>query len=598
MAIIVNHPLGRIEFPEGTSTEEINDTLAKFEAKYGEEVGALEAAGMGLRQGFTSTARGVEGFIPESVRSMLYGEGEPQQMDDEEFAKEFQYRVAKEQQPVAAIGGRIVGDVTDILGAAVPFNKFRKVAKGAGELGSNIVAGMGAGAIAGATEPTFEELGDSPVFNILAGTLGGGAIGGIAGALAKRFGKQAEEPEIAPPTRDEIPTEVVPTQAIQPEMPELIPTTPQYQMESMLPSFRKATPKFGEKRVTFENDLDRALYMVGKGGKNQTPMLNYAKRVTGLDDETIKLMGKAEFDRVGKKVKADTKNKPYLKTIPMRSSSAYKDIIGTKVAQTEKKRATELAQIQKLREQAQAPAEVLPVQAGTPPKTGRDIIKEVRESAQAQERGSVGSSRVSALRQRPEKDVPDAQVSKVFEPGVQAPPRGRARPFLEAESMNEFANMMSQIFRKGSRKATGRAGRQGLATEPVMARAGAKRAAQMAREAGSLNDYFIGLRGVDPRMIDPEDIIASAPVQREADEIVKEVVQDYANAITKYGNAEDIPADVQRDLVERAFNSMMVKQTISGSLTRASDMMNAQRMVNKARRKDEALAEMLGQRCY
>lgn len=610
MPIVVNHPLARVEFPDDTTTEEINATLVELEAKHGPEIGVLEAGSAGLRQGFTSTKRGIIDLLPDplaearqSIREFVYGEGVDDTAQRDEFAKEFQYRVAQEQQPVAATGGRIAGDVLDPIGALIPFTRLQKAAKGLGQVGSTIAAGMGAGAIGGLAEPTYEELGDSAVFNILAGTAGGGAIGGIAGLLAKRFGKQIEEPEIAPP-KEEAPVtpEVTPVEALQPEMPkapEMIPVTPEYKMEEMLPSFRKATPRVGDKRVTFDNDLDRALYMVGKGGKNTEPMINYAKRVTGLDDETIKLMGTAEYNRVVKKVKADTKAKPYLKTIPMRSSSAYKDIIGTKIAQTEKKRATELAQVAKLKEQAQAPAEVLPVQAGTPTKTNRDIIKEVRAQAQAAETGgSVGSSRVSPLRQRPDKDVPEADVRKVMEGQPEAIPPGRAKPFLEAEEMNDFAQRMSQIFRKGSRKATGRAARQGLGTQSALANAGAKRATQLVREAGTLNDYFIGLRGVDPRLIDPEDIIASAPVQSEADQIVKEVVQDYANAITKYGDAESIPADIQRDLVERAFNSIMVKQTISGSLTRASDMFNAQKMVNKARRKDEALAEMLGERCY
>ena len=602
MPIIVDHPLARVEFPDGTSSEDINATLAELEAQYGPEIGMLEAAGTGFRQGVTSTARGIEQALPEPVREFVYGEGEPQELDREEFAREFQTRVAEAQDPIATLVGRFAGDILDPVGALLPFQKIEKVTEGLGKIRGTMAAGAGAGAVAGAAEPTFEELGDSAVFNILAGTGFGAGLGGVIGALAKRGARQVEEPEVEAPVQPREPAEPEVSDVVeqlQPEMPELIPTTPEFKLEPMLPSFRKATPKLDNTRVTFENDFDRALYMAGKGGKNATPMKNYVKRVTGLDDETVDQLAKVEFDRIRKKVIRDRKDKPDLKTIPIRSSQAFKRIIGTKIQQNQAQRQKELADIQKVRDLAQKSETRVVGAGGSQAKTTSDVLKSVREAeASAGRGGSVGAARVSPLRQRPERTIPERDIQKAFEGAPEAPVAGRAKPFLESEELNNFFSQMRPVIARGSRVATGRAERQGMATESALTRAGSKRAAEIARQSGSLNDYFTALKQADAKALDPEDIVASAPVQAEADQVIREVVDDYNNLLTRYGSADKIPAEIQRDIVEKAFNSIATKQIISGSLTRASDLMNAQKLVNKARRSDEAIEEMLGQRCF
>jgi hypothetical protein len=233
---VVNLPVyGDVSFPDDMSVEDIQKTIEQDIFKgQAREYGAAEAFGIGAERAATAEIRGGSELLfgkpqeqapqvetpgyedplawmngtplsPEAERASIAA---PQERQLTDLERETQYRLAIDQQPVAALGGAVLGSVaspSSFVGGIVTKNALQ----GALTLGTF-------GAATGGIEPVYEEFGDSRLQNVGFGALVGGGLGAGIGALTSRFAKQADdlakattEPsDVAPKTREQIEAEL------------------------------------------------------------------------------------------------------------------------------------------------------------------------------------------------------------------------------------------------------------------------------------------------------------------------------------------------------------------------------------------------------
>lgn len=599
MAIIVEHPLGTLTFPEGTTEAEINRSLVQLEAEYGDEYGLGETLGRSFERGISATARGAEQLSGVDVPLTDFG-------TEEDLRREFQRRVMQEQSPVTSFVGEIGGAIAD------PVTLPTKVAKV-----PMTVMGLLSGGAYGALEPTYEELEDSRVANTLFGTGIGGALGGTLD-LAKRFLNRTDLADEASEQSAEAVGEAIDNvqkaairsevdddlEVVQEAVQETVEETPTpvpapepiklTEVEpvnfELPPVLKRQQPKLMGARVDFENDIDMALYKIGSGAKGTDDLVNWTSRILKVDEDTVKSMAKryrADTMSAGKKQAIDASvAKTKLGTIKAPVSPSYQALVD----QAQKK-------VERINEQERAQANFLQQlqrQKATKTVDLAQLAQDIKAAGAPVQ--SMGAMKTDPLR-IPADRVSDATVQKVMETPEAPTPRGQASATLRTE-LDEFVNKFIPALSKGRYVAKGRQARQGKGTMDALGRAGTKRAAQIAREAGSVSEYFTALKATDAKNLDPEDIVASTSVQQEIDNIIEETHDYYTRMIDQYGSVENMPADIQRDVLENILPALLTKQVISGSLTRASDMMNAQRLVNSIRRRENAVKELLGQRCY
>ena len=596
MAIIVEHPLGTLTFPDGTTEAEINRSLVELEAEYGEEYGLGETLSRSFERGISATARGAEQLSGVDVPLTDFG-------TEEDLRREFQRRVMQEQSPVSSFVGEIGGAIAD------PVTLPAKVAKV-----PMTVMGLLSGGAYGFLEPTYEEMDDSRVANTLLGSGVGGVFGGTLD-IAKRFLNRSDLAEEASEQSaeatgeaienvqkavskseleddveilDEAVEEVAEEQPI--EVPDIKLSEPEPVSYNLPPILKKQPPKIAGNKVEFENDIDFALYKIGANPKGSDDLVEWTSRILNTDPDTVKAMGKkyrSDTVNAGKKQAIDASvAKTKLGSIKAPLSPSYKAMIDSSQKQAQRINEAERAQYNFMRDLQQQQAK------------GQVDLAQLQQNIKAAgaPKTSMGAMKTSPMR-IPAERVKDTTVQKVMETPETAPAKGQASPTLRAK-LDEFVGKFTPAMSKGRFIAKGREKRYGKVTYDALGRAGTKRAAQMAREAGSAEEYFAALKATDAKYLDPEDIVASAPVQQEIDTIIEESHDFYTRMIAEYGSVEDMPADIQRDIVENILPALFTKQVISGSLTRASDMMNAQRLVNSIRRRENEVKELLGQRCY
>jgi len=206
MPIKVEHPvLGTVEFPDDYSMEQIDRELLEIGSDILPEDSALDVFINQGYEGLTSSIRGV---------GQLLGLSEQSQAD---YIDEFNNRVQLEQSPVAGYSGLIAGSILDPV--TLPVAWLKPIA-----VGSKVATGLARGSVAGATggaiEPTYDEFGDSRLFNVAGGAVLGGGIGAAVGKFAPRA-IGIDEPTPEAPT---------------PEAPRVIdetPAQPEAQMETV-----------------------------------------------------------------------------------------------------------------------------------------------------------------------------------------------------------------------------------------------------------------------------------------------------------------------------------------------------------------------------
>ena len=164
MAIIVNHPvLGEVSFPDDYTMEQIDAELLEIGAFALEEKSSGEVFFNQMGEGLESTVEGI---------GQMLGITDYTQAD---YADEFRNRVEIAQNPVAGLGGYIVGSILDPV--TLPAAFFKPIVVG-GKLATGLTRGAVAGAAGGVVEPVYEEFGDDRAFNTGVGAIFGGALGG------------------------------------------------------------------------------------------------------------------------------------------------------------------------------------------------------------------------------------------------------------------------------------------------------------------------------------------------------------------------------------------------------------------------------------
>ena len=291
-------------------TQDRFDDMSEDSLRYisGEGWGTGESLLANMSQGVTSSLRAIAGMTGN--------------LDEEaDVENERRARMMLETNPIAGWAGLITGSILDpvTLPAAV-LKPLGWAAKGAL-----------AGATGGALEPVYEEFGDSRVMNILAGAgLGAGigaALGKLLGRGAKKAGTEAEaeaEKILKAEDTGKAVDEAVNADGavaktadeVAPKIPEnatFNPQTKQFEVEEEvaptvsfnLPrNIAGAKPRFNQFNTSFGNDLDKALYIIGKGttksAKHQE-YVDWVKRVTGLSDEEVRAAARTAREELVKK---------------------------------------------------------------------------------------------------------------------------------------------------------------------------------------------------------------------------------------------------------------------------------------------------------
>lgn len=159
---------------KGYKTSEQWDYLQKVKEESKVKFGAGEAFGLGAAEEGTL---GLGKYAVAAGRSLLGGGPYGKELE----ALEYQAERAKEQQPLAYVGGRLAGGVGTglVTGAIAPAATVAKTAlKGAGVEAAT-------GLITGTALSEEKDLGDKLLEGGVSGALLGGLTGGIGGALAK-----------------------------------------------------------------------------------------------------------------------------------------------------------------------------------------------------------------------------------------------------------------------------------------------------------------------------------------------------------------------------------------------------------------------------
>ena len=299
-------------------TEGRYDDMSEDALRYvtGEGWGTGEALLSNMSQGITSSLRGLAGMLPENDFITI---DEKADLENERRA-----RMMLETNPIAGWAGLISGSILDpvTLPAAVlkPLSWTLKGALG--------------GATGGALDPTYSEFGDSKVMNILAGAGLGAGLGYGLGKLFGRFGKAGEaEKDATKILNSEDPLKAVdetvsadgvaakletetPAAPKIPENATFNPQTKQFEVEEEVPStvnfnlprtLSGAKPRFNQFTPVFGNDLDKALYIIGKGATksaSHAAYVDWVKGVTGLSDAEVSALARTTRDELVKKLGA------------------------------------------------------------------------------------------------------------------------------------------------------------------------------------------------------------------------------------------------------------------------------------------------------
>lgn len=283
----------------------------------GEGFGSAETFIEEAGRGFSSSLRGLAGMLPENDFISVNEEADLEQ--------ERRSRMMLETNPVAGWAGLLVGSAADpvTLPAAVlkPLTMGSAVTTGA-------LRGAAGGTLGGALDPVYEEFGDSKILNVVAGAGLGAGLGGLVGKLLGRgqaptkveadAAKIAESPDPVKAVDDVAATEESSVaKAMEPAIPEAAtfnPTTGRFEVtEEVIPTvsltlprqLAGAKPRFNKFETQFENDLDKAFYIVGNPASKSAQhdaYVDWIKGVTGLEDAEIKAASRAARSELARKL--------------------------------------------------------------------------------------------------------------------------------------------------------------------------------------------------------------------------------------------------------------------------------------------------------
>jgi hypothetical protein len=313
---------GDVEFPDSMSEEDIVKAIEQdiFKGQM-RQYSKAETARMGLERGFTSSARTLAGDRSEEVTpgyedplTSMMSVAPISSTEETDEQKELKFRIARDQNPITGYGTQILGSIFDPAGLAIPLGR-------AATFGSFVKQGVGTGAIGGVLEPTYEQFGDSRLENIAYGAAGGGLL---TAAVGKAFKKQLFPDEVAAktvpddgPKVTETPTSTLVSQADEPDIkPSIVedPITLTDEISALpkLPQYLSGLkPRFAKSEISFESDLDAALYAVGnpktKSARHDDYMQFLQQSLQLPEDEVVKLAAavRKEVIEAGMKAQKD-----------------------------------------------------------------------------------------------------------------------------------------------------------------------------------------------------------------------------------------------------------------------------------------------------
>ena len=280
---------------------------------FGSAATFMEEAG----RGFSSSLRGLAGMLPENDFISV-----DQEVD---LDQERRSRMMLETNPVAGWTGLLVGSASDpvTLPAAI-----LKPLKAGGAALTGALRGSAGGALGGALDPVYEEFDDSKVLNVVAGAGLGAGLGAAVGKLLGR-GTQATKAEadadeiISSPNMAKAVDDVSVTEEssvakmMEPTIPDAAtfnPTSGRFEVsEEVIPTadlalprqLAGAKPRFNKFETQFENDLDKAFYIVGNSTSKSAQhdaYVDWLKGRTGLDEAEVKAAAKAARSELARKL--------------------------------------------------------------------------------------------------------------------------------------------------------------------------------------------------------------------------------------------------------------------------------------------------------
>lgn len=273
----------------------------------------IEEAG----RGFSSFARGLVGMLPENDFISVNEEADLEQ--------ERRSRMMLETNPVAGWAGLLVGSALDPV--TLPIAILKPLSIG-GAVTTGALRGATAGALGGAVDPVYEEFGDSRVLNVVAGAGLGAGLGGLVGKLlGKAQAPTKVEADAAKIVGSPDPAKAVDdvaaaeessiAKAMEPAIPEAAafnPASGKFEvMEEVIPTVNLnlprqlagAKPRFNKFETQFENDLDKAFYIVGNPASKSAQhdaYVDWLKGATGLGDAEVKAAARAARSELARKL--------------------------------------------------------------------------------------------------------------------------------------------------------------------------------------------------------------------------------------------------------------------------------------------------------
>ena len=280
---------------------------------FGSAATFMEEAG----RGFSSSLRGLAGMLPENDFISV-----DQEVD---LDQERRSRMMLETNPVAGWTGLLVGSASDPV--TLPAAILKPLAAGGAAL-TGALRGSAGGALGGALDPVYEEFDDSKVLNVVAGAGLGAGLGAAVGKLLGR-GTQATKAEadadeiISSPNMAKAVDDVSVTEessvakVMEPTIPDAAtfnPTSGRFEVsEEVIPTadltlprqLAGAKPRFNKFETQFENDLDKAFYIVGNSTSKSAQhdaYVDWLKGRTGLDEAEVKAAAKAARSELARKL--------------------------------------------------------------------------------------------------------------------------------------------------------------------------------------------------------------------------------------------------------------------------------------------------------
>lgn len=313
---VINVPLiGPVNFPDSMSEEEIvnaieNDLYRGLNREYG----AGETAVMGLERGVTASARTLAGpasteVTPGYEDPLMEMQATVERTGETDADKELKFRLAREQNKIAGYGGQVLGSIADPAGWAIgaPLG----AAKTVGQLAyQGAVGGFGGGLL----EPVYEELGDSRLSNVVAGTIGGGVLAGGIGLAGKKWLFPETKAKVEADDAGTVKTEAdLPTAAVEPEIKTPIQANPvetAAEDEFVIPTIPQdlgaPKPRFGKAEIVWNNDIDNLLYTVGNPStksKRHDQFVSYLQEALKLPKDQVLSLAKEVRNEVIQKGK-------------------------------------------------------------------------------------------------------------------------------------------------------------------------------------------------------------------------------------------------------------------------------------------------------